>query len=74
MTLDDATNYFSELLCAMCKDVMSATATGALSGITMPIAAGALSALSAAVASNWGEQDLVQLPRFFRETMLQTYA
>lgn len=58
----------------MRKDVMSATATGALAGITMPVAAGALSALSAAVASNWGEQDLAQLPRFFRETMLQTYA
>jgi 3-hydroxyisobutyrate dehydrogenase len=57
----------------MRKDVMSAVATGALTGVAMPVSAGALSALSAAVASGWGDKDLAELPRFFRETMLQTY-
>jgi 3-hydroxyisobutyrate dehydrogenase len=54
----------------MRKDVMSAVATGALTGVAMPVSAGALSALCAAVASGWGEKDLAELPRFFRESML----
>jgi 3-hydroxyisobutyrate dehydrogenase-like beta-hydroxyacid dehydrogenase len=55
------------------KDVMSAIATGALSGVGMPVATGALSSLSAAVAHGWGEGDIAELPRFFREFMLQSY-
>ncbi len=58
----------------MRKDVMSAVATGALSGVGMPVSASALSALSAAVAGGWGEKDLAELPRFFREAMLQSYS
>lgn len=57
----------------MRKDVMSALATGSLSGIAMPVSAGALSSLAAAVASGWGDKDLAELPRFFREAMLQSY-
>jgi 3-hydroxyisobutyrate dehydrogenase len=57
----------------MRKDAMSAVAAGALAGLTMPVAAGALSALSAAVAGGWGELDVAELPRFFREAMVQTY-
>jgi len=53
------------------KDVMCAVATGTLAGIPMPASAGVLSALSAAVASGWGANDLGELPRFFRDSMLQ---
>jgi 3-hydroxyisobutyrate dehydrogenase-like beta-hydroxyacid dehydrogenase len=55
------------------KDVMSAVATGAAGGVPMPVTAGALSALSAAVAAGWGGKDLAQMPEFFREAMLQRY-
>ena len=55
------------------KDVMSAVATGALSGVPMPATSGALASLSAAVAGGWGEKDLAEVPRFFREFMIQTY-
>lgn len=57
----------------MRKDVMSAIATGSLSGVAMPVSAGALSSLAAAVAGGWGDKDLAELPRFFREEMLQSY-
>lgn len=53
------------------KDVMCAVATGTLAGIPMPAGAGVLTALSAAVAHGWGASDLGELPRFFREFMLQ---
>jgi 3-hydroxyisobutyrate dehydrogenase len=53
------------------KDVMCAVATGALTGVPMPGGSGVLSALSAAVAHGWGSRDLGELPRFFREFMLQ---
>jgi 3-hydroxyisobutyrate dehydrogenase-like beta-hydroxyacid dehydrogenase len=57
----------------MRKDVMSAIATGARNGVTMPAAAGTLASLSAAVAGGWGEKDLAEVPRYFREFMLQVY-
>src|SRR5882672_1318070 len=55
------------------KDVMSAIATGAGNGVTMPAASGTLTSLSAAVAGGWGDKDLAEVPRYFREFMLQVY-
>ena len=55
------------------KDVMSAVATGTLSGVGMPLSAGTLASLSAAVAHGWGAGDIGELPRFFRECMVQRY-
>jgi len=54
------------------KDIMSAVATGALSGSPMPLSSGVLTALSAAVAQGWGEKDIGELARFMREHMGQT--
>jgi 3-hydroxyisobutyrate dehydrogenase-like beta-hydroxyacid dehydrogenase len=53
------------------KDMLSAVATGALSGTSMPLSAGVLTALSAAVAQGWGDKDIGELARFFREHMGQ---
>jgi len=55
------------------KDIMSALATGALSGVPMPLSAGVLASLSAAVASDYGGADLAELPKFFREKLLQNF-
>ncbi len=55
------------------KDVISAIATGAAGGVGMPAAAGAATALSAAVAGGWGEKDLAELPGYFREFMTQVF-
>jgi 3-hydroxyisobutyrate dehydrogenase len=55
------------------KDLMSVVATGALSGVPMPLAAGTLAALSAAVAADYGDGDLAELPKFLREKMLQKF-
>ncbi len=55
------------------KDIMSAVATGALDGTAMPLAAGVLAALSAAVAQGWGDKDIGELARFFREHMGQRF-
>ncbi len=57
----------------MRKDVMSAVATGARNGVAMPATSGTLASLSAAVAGGWGEKDLAEVPRYFREFMLQVY-
>jgi len=57
----------------MRKDVMSAIATGARNGVAMPATAGTLASLSAAVAAGWGDKDLAEVPRYFREFMLQVY-
>ena len=57
----------------MRKDVMSAIATGALNGVPMPAAAGALTTLSAAVAGGLGARDLAEVPANFRQFMLQKY-
>jgi len=64
MTLDIAT---------LRKDIMSAVATGALAGVPMPVASGTLAALSAAVKGEYGNSDIAELPRFFREAMLQSF-
>jgi len=39
----------------------------------MPLSAGTLASLSAAVAANYGDRDLAELPKFMRETMLQNF-
>jgi len=56
------------------KDIMSAVATGALAGTAMPLSSGVLTALSAAVAQGWGDKDIGELARFFREQMGQTFS
>jgi len=55
------------------KDIMSAVATGALSGVPMPQTSGTLAALSAAVANGYGSGDLGELAKFLRESMLQNF-
>ena len=55
------------------KDIMSVVATAAVAGVPTPVAAGTLAALSAAVQSGIGGHDIAELPRFFREQMLQRW-
>jgi 3-hydroxyisobutyrate dehydrogenase-like beta-hydroxyacid dehydrogenase len=55
------------------KDIMSAVATGALSGVPMPLSAGTLASLSAAIAADRGDGDLAELPKFVREVMVQNF-
>ena len=55
------------------KDIMSAVATGALDGTSIPLSAGVLSSLSAAVAQGWGDKDIGELARFFRQHMGQRF-
>jgi 3-hydroxyisobutyrate dehydrogenase len=55
------------------KDIMSAVATGALTGVPMPLSAGTLASLSAAVDGDYGAGDIAELPKFFREAMLQNF-
>ncbi len=54
------------------KDIMSAVATGALRGTSLPLTTGVLASLSSAVANGWGDKDVGELARFFRERMGQT--
>jgi 3-hydroxyisobutyrate dehydrogenase-like beta-hydroxyacid dehydrogenase len=56
------------------KDVMSVVATGALNGTGLPLSAGVLASLSAAVAHGWGDKDAGELARFFREEMGQRFS
>ncbi len=51
----------------MRKDITSVVATGALNGAGLPLSAGVLASLSAAVAQGWGDKDIGELARFFRE-------
>jgi 3-hydroxyisobutyrate dehydrogenase-like beta-hydroxyacid dehydrogenase len=53
------------------KDILSAVATGTLGGTPMPLSSGVLDSLSAAVAQGWGDKDIGELARFFREQMGQ---
>ena len=55
------------------KDIMSAVATGALTGVPMPAASGTLASLSAAVAADHGGGDLAELPKFFRDALVQKF-
>jgi 3-hydroxyisobutyrate dehydrogenase len=56
------------------KDIMSAVATGAVDGTAMPLSSGVLMSLSAAVAQGWGDKDIGELARFFREHMGQNFS
>jgi 3-hydroxyisobutyrate dehydrogenase-like beta-hydroxyacid dehydrogenase len=55
------------------KDIMSAVATAALTGVGLPLSSGTLASLSAAIAHGHGEEDLAELPKFFRENMGQSF-
>jgi len=55
------------------KDIMSVVTTGALTGVPTPLASGALAALSAAAATDYGGRDIAELPQFFRQAMLQNF-
>jgi len=55
------------------KDIMSAVATATLSGVPMPLSSAVLTSLSAAVANNYGDGDLAELPKFFREKLPQNF-
>jgi 3-hydroxyisobutyrate dehydrogenase len=57
----------------MRKDIMSMVATGTVDGMPMPLSSGMLAAFSAAVASGWGDRDIGDLPKFFREHMGQKF-
>ena len=57
----------------MRKDIMSAVATGALTGVPMPLSAGTLASLSAAVAGGAGDGDLAELAKFVRDKMVQKF-
>ena len=56
------------------KDIMSAVAAGAASGTGMPLSSGVLASLSAAVAQGWGDKDIGELAKFFREHMGQKFS
>jgi 3-hydroxyisobutyrate dehydrogenase len=55
------------------KDIMSVVTTGALTGVPTPLASGALAALSAAAATDYGGRDIAELPQFFRQALLQNF-
>jgi 3-hydroxyisobutyrate dehydrogenase-like beta-hydroxyacid dehydrogenase len=55
------------------KDIMSAVAAGTLGGTGMPLSSSVLSSLSAAVAHGWGDKDIGELAKFFREHMGQKF-
>jgi 3-hydroxyisobutyrate dehydrogenase len=55
------------------KDIMSAVAAGAISGTGMPLSSSVLASLSAAVAQGWGDKDIGELAKFFREHMGQKF-
>ena len=57
----------------LCKDMMSVVATGALSGVPMPLSAGTLASLSAAVAKGHGNADMGELAKFLRDSMVQDF-
>jgi 3-hydroxyisobutyrate dehydrogenase len=56
------------------KDIMSAVAAGAAGGTGMPLSSGVLATLSAAVAQGWGDKDIGELAKFFREHMGQKFS
>ena len=58
-------------LAALRKDVLNALTTGSINGVAMPMAAGILSALSAAVVAGHGPEDLGVHPEFFRNQMVR---
>jgi 3-hydroxyisobutyrate dehydrogenase-like beta-hydroxyacid dehydrogenase len=57
----------------MRKDIMSVVATGALDGAGLPLSSAMLTTFSAACAQGWGDKDIGELPKFFREFMGQKF-
>lgn len=55
------------------KDVQSALATGASSGVPMPATSGALESLASANAAGWGERDIAEIVAFLRDNMVQRF-
>lgn len=55
------------------KDIMSVVATAAVDGQPMPLSSGVLASLSAAVANGWGDRDIGDLAKFFRDHMGQNF-
>jgi hypothetical protein len=55
------------------NDIMSAVATGALTGVPMPLSAGTLTSLSSAVANGSGSGDVAELPIFLGDSMVQNF-
>ena len=55
------------------KDIMSVVATAAVDGQPMPLSSGVLASLSAAVANGWGDRDIGDLAKFFRDHMGQKF-
>jgi 3-hydroxyisobutyrate dehydrogenase len=55
------------------KDITSVVATGAVNGAGLPLSSGVLASLSAAVAQGWGDKDIGELARFFREQVGQDF-
>jgi 3-hydroxyisobutyrate dehydrogenase-like beta-hydroxyacid dehydrogenase len=55
------------------KDIMSVVATAAIGGQPMPLSSGVLASLSAAVANGWGDRDIGDLVKFFRDHMGQKF-
>jgi len=55
------------------KDILSVVATAAAGGQPMPLSSGVLTSLSAAVAGGWGDRDIGDLAKFFREHMGQKF-
>lgn len=53
----------------MRKDLMSAISIGKATGIPLPAASGALTSISSAIEKGWGNLDIAELPRFFRENI-----
>lgn len=57
----------------MRKDIMSVVATAVVGGTGMPLSSGVLASFSAAAASGWGDRDIGDLAKFFREHMGQSF-
>ncbi len=58
---------------SLCKDLSSAVSAAAAQGVSLPAATASVSSLKAGMASGWGERDIAELPRFFREHMQLTW-
>jgi hypothetical protein len=52
---------------------MSVVATAAVGGTGMPLSSGVLASFSAAAANGWGDKDIGDLAKFFREHMGQNF-
>lgn len=58
---------------SLCKDLSSAVSAAAAAGVSLPAATACVSSLKAGMAAGWGERDIAELPRFYREHMRLTW-